>query len=140
MAIAAAGGAAGNTGAGGSLSEARRLLGADAGATGAMGRDVVAGRDWITAATGAGRIASAGAAAGGEGGGAITGIDATGLVDGAGAAVVGCTTGPGAAIFARSTTGKGAGTDAIRLRPPLSVTAEDIALLLEKLGRLFAAV
>jgi L-lysine 6-transaminase len=34
----------------------------------------------------------------------------------------------------------GAGTDAIRLRPPLSVTAEDIALLLEKLGRLFAAV
>ena len=34
----------------------------------------------------------------------------------------------------------GAGTHAIRLRPPLSVTAEDITLLLEKLGRLFAAV
>jgi len=34
----------------------------------------------------------------------------------------------------------GAGTDAIRLRPTLSVTPEEIALLLEKLGRLFAAV
>lgn len=34
----------------------------------------------------------------------------------------------------------GAGTDAIRLRPSLSVTREDIALLLEKLERLFAAM
>lgn len=33
----------------------------------------------------------------------------------------------------------GAGTDAIRLRPTLSVTAEDIARLLDQLGRLFAA-
>lgn len=34
----------------------------------------------------------------------------------------------------------GAGTDAIRLRPPLSVTMDDIRVLLEKLGRLLAAL
>jgi hypothetical protein len=68
----------------------------------------------------------------GEGGVLITGTDATGLVDGAGAAVVGCTTGSGAAIFARSTTGKGAGTDAIGAVGGVSVPAPSNAGLTRK--------